>query len=803
MQPREKISIMSCYVSNTTNQLVTPFNDVRYSTRHGSTSARAWEDGIDEVLLQTNCSIEKLTEMQRPKEDLNKYSQLSGRARARSTSVSRLSSSASNKEENLSSTAALEQKMDFMYRRIKMLDDKVKSMEKEKLDNRNFTIDTMSAIRHMADAQAADQKQINLLKDNAMSLKSGVELLNRREKEMPLQIESKTQRAGAVDQEGILEAVTKVIRINFRSKVKDAAEAFAAEHAMRVAKWTEKSVVEIDRLRVESQRFELQAIPVLESELRGLIREIERLKGRQDSIDDSYRCLEGAVASREKEIEKANKKAVRLYKKEMSTVMDTVGKRMNEQLTLSRSQDGDHAQGNESLLQRLCIVEAFQKEQSARLETCSLMSKEALIAATECQVDAARLSLKDTATATPSLDTRRTSSLKLIVEELNADVRDMKSLHSKYELSSSMAIETLTSSNSRMKGKINELSASMVSLSRIREAVENLLVEVHRQTKRDHIPKGDHINNGGQSPKGDKFINRDNGPKGDSIFTRDYGPLGDHISNMDNSPKGDHIINGDYRPKGDVKNIFLGIHARLESLERNASSNSNEEKKSSKAQQLLPQSDLSTVQGIGLSSAAQVYIENEISRLQADLEDTVSTGWADVMARNMVVAQDGAKLKEVVQLLQTNIVEMQSEQQRLVERVLSLESDTVNNTREAVLIHGLSSNQIIKCPNNSLPSAHTQRKDDEDISVKEREEKVEGKNEVDTGVETKEEIEIDGRTHEQVLSSDFTSQKAYPVLELRELSSLIHQSTTIPSESSASSLSPTSCLHGTLYQPDS
>ena len=794
---------MSCYVSNTTNQLVTPFSDVRYSTRHGSTSARAWEDGIDEVLLQTDCSIEKLTEMQRPKEDLNKYSQLPGRARARSTSASRLSSTASSREENLPSTAALEQKVNFMYRRIKMLDDKVKSMEKEKLDNRNFTIDTMSAIRHMADAQAADQRQILLLKDNAMSLRSGVELLNRREKEMPLQIESRTGRAGAVDQDGILEAVTKVIRINFRSKVKDAAEAFAAEHAMRVAKWTEKSVVEIDRLRLESQRFELQAIPVIESELRGLVSELERLKGRQDKIDDSYRCLEGVVASREKETEKANKKAVRLYKKEMSTVMDIVGKRMNEQLTLSRSQDGDHARGNESLLQRLCTVEAFQKELSARLETSSLMSKEALSVAKECQVNAGIMSLTDTATAIPSLDTRRTSSLKSIVEELNADVRDMKSLHSKYELSSSMAIETLTSSNSRMKGKINELSASMVSLSRIREAVETLLIEVHQQTKRDHIPKGDHISNGGHTghtPEGDKVINRDNGHKGDHIVTRDYGPLGDQVSNVDHGPPVHNITNGDYRPKGDQKNIFLGIHARLESLERKAFNICNEEKKSSKAQQLVPENDLMTIQGIGLSSAAQVFIENEISRLQADLEDTVSTGWSDVMARNMVVAQDGLKLKEVVQVLQTNVIDMQSDQQRLVERVISLESHTANNTQEAVL-QGLSSNQIIECPHNSLPSAHTQRKD-EDLSVNVTEQ-MEGKNEVDTRGVTKEEIEVEDRSNEQLLTSDITSQKDYPVLELRELSSLVHQSTTIASESSASLPFPTSYLYGTLRQPDS
>lgn len=789
---------MSCYVSNTTNQLVTPFSDVRYSTRHGSTSSRAWEDGIDKVLLQTDCSLEKLTEMQRPKEDLNKYSQLSGRARARSTSASRLSSSASNREENLPSTAALEQKMNFMYRRIKMLDDKVKSMEKEKLDNRNFTIDTMSAIRHMADAQAADQKEILLLKDNAMSLKSGVELLNRREKEVPLQIESRTLRAGAVDQEGILEAVTKVIRINFRSKVKDAAEAFAAEHAMRVAKWTEKSVVEIDRLRLESQRFELQAIPVIESELRGLISEIERLKVRQDTIDDSYRCLEGAVASREKETEKANKKAVRLYKKEMSAMMDTVGKRMNEQLTLSRSQEGDDAQGNESLQQRLCIVEAFQKEQSARLESCSLMSKEALSVAKECQMDAGRMSLKDTATAVPSLDTRRTSSLKLIVEELNADVRDMKSLHSKYELSSSMAIETLTSSNSRIKGKINELCASMVSLSRIREAVETLLVEVHHQTKRDHIPKGDHIINGGQSPKGDKVMNSDNGPKGDHIVTSDYGLLGDHISNVDHGPPVHNIINGDYRPKGDMKNVFLGIHARLENLERKEFNN-NEEKKSSKTQQLVSPSDLLTIEGIGLSSAVQVFIENEISRLQADLEDTVSTGWSDVMARNMVVAQDGVKLKEVVQLLQTNIIEMQSDQQRLVEMVLSLESHTVNNTREAALMQGLS-NQIVKSSHDPLLSAHTQRKEEEDLPLKVAEE-MEGKNEIDTGGETKEEIEVEDRTNKQLLTIDITSQKDYPVLELRELSSLVHQSTTIASKSSPSSFSPTSYLYGTLCQP--
>ena len=797
---------MSCYESNTLNQSVTPFSNVSNSIRHGSTSARAWEDGVDEVLLQTNCSIEKLMEMQRPRQDLNKYSQLTGRTRARSTSVSRLTSSASTKEADLSSMAALEQKVDFMYRRIKMLDDKVKSMEKEKLDNRNFSIDTMSAIRHIADAQAADQKQIFLLKESAMSLKSGLEVLNRREKEM---LEAKTLRAGDVDQDEILEAVTKVIKMNFRTKIKDATEKIAIEYAKRAANLSEKSAAEIEKLRFEKQRFELQTIPVIETELRGVISEFERLKGRQNLIDDSYRSLENAVALREKKAEESHKKAHRLHKKELSTMMDAVGKRLNEQLTLSRSQVGDHPGSHGFCTQRLCVVEAFQKEQSSQLKECSSMSKEALNVARECQVDLTRRTLQNTS-ALPGLQKHSRHSLELVVEELHNDIRGMKSLYSNYELASTVAVDSLTASNRKMKGKINELSAGMASLSSIREAVETLLVEVHHQTKGDHIPKGDH------SPKGDGVINVDHSPKGDHIIVRDYGP------------KGDNVIDGDYGPKGDLKNTFMGIHARLESLERNAFNH--EKKDSYKSPQLMQQNDLVTLQtNESLPNAVLEYIEDEISRVQADLEDAVNTGWVDVMARNMAVAQDGAKLSDLVQVLQSTVISIQSEQQGLIKRVITLESDALNDADDAVSVQELSVTQTIKRPPSSHPSTHPQRKGEnlfidetategqkEEEEEEEKEEEImkateEGREEETDDKEEKdlmEEEEEEDVAEEQASVKGLAKLKELPALEplyvrigLHESSFPIQQST-LTSESSGSSFSLTSHLIGIAHQTD-
>jgi hypothetical protein len=754
---------MNSYESNTVNQSATPFTYENRSTRHGSTSARAWEDGIDEVLLQTNSNIEKLMEMRRPVQDLNsqsnKYS-VSGRTRARSTSVPRLSASTPNKEGDCSSVTALEQKLDFMYRRIKMLDDKVKSMEKEKLENRNFSVDTMSAIRHIADAQAADQKQIFLLKDSAVTMRSDIEVLNRREKEMLVKIEGKAPKLTDVDHERqLMEAVTKVIRIKFKSQIKEAAVMFAADHANRVAKWTERSTAEIDRMRHESQRLEVQAIPVIETELKGVIFELERLKGRQDVVDNSYRSLENTVLSREMKAEEAHKKALRNYKKEMSAVMDTVGKRMNEQISLSRSNQGDCGGNNDVSMQRLCVVEAFQKEQSAQLKTSSsslpiqasnTAAAAAAAAAEECQAGVTRKALQDT-TAQPDLEIHKKHSLELIVKKLQSDIRGMQIIHSDYESASTTAIGTLTTSNRKIKGKMNELSAGMASFSKIREAVESLIVEVHLRTKGDH------------------------GPKGDDVVTRDYGP------------------------KWDLKYALVDIRARLDSLERN--SLNIETKRSSESQQLVLQNDLIAIQSNGtLPSAVQEYIENEISRLQADLEDAVNTGWVDVTSRNNVVAQDTAKLSEEVQLLQSTLVTVQSEQLEVLKRVTALECNkfntlnTFNSVKDVMLEQELPVEQIVTRPPSLQPS--TRRKGEtpftavtnkvtDDGMEKLVKEKTEEKMEEKIGVQTAEEAEEEAE--EQALVTGPTNQNEILALEPLYVRIGLHESSVFAEQSTSTS----------------
>jgi hypothetical protein len=805
---------MNSYESNTMNQSATPFTYENSSTRHGSTSARAWEDGIDEVLLQTNSSIEKLMEMRRPLQDLNsqssKYS-VSGRTSARSTSVPRLSASTPNKEGDGSSVTALEQKLDFMYRRIKMLDDKVKSMEKEKLENRNFSVDTMSAIRHIADAQAADQKQIFLLKDSAVTMRSDVELLNRREREMLVKIEAKAPKLTDVDQERqLMEAVTKVIRIKFKSQIKEAAVMFAADHANRVAKWAEKSTAEIERMRHESQRLEVQAIPVIESELRGVIFELERLKGRQDVVDNSYRSLENTVLSREMKAEEAHKKAMRNYKKEMSAVMDTVGIRMNEQLSLCRSNEGDCGRSNDMSMQRLCVVEAFQKEQSAHHKTRSssipiqasntAAAAAAAAAEEECQAGVAKKSLQNI-TAQPELEIDKKQSLELVVEKLQSDIRDMKIIHNEYESASTTAIDALTSSNRKIKGKINELSAGMASFSKIREAVESLLVEVHLRTKGDYGPKGDDPVNRDYSPKGDNIINTDYGPKGDDIINTDYGPKGDDIINTDYGPKGDDIINTDYGPKGDLKNALVSIYARLESLEIN--SLNHETKRSSESQPLILQNEFIAIRRNGsLPSAVQEYIENEMSRLQADLEDAVNTGWVDVTARNNMVAKDTAKLSEEVQLLQSTLVTVQSEQQGLIRRMTTLECNTFNTfnisdrVKDVTLVQELPVEQITQRP----PSAqHSTRRKGEKTSVvvtekakeevieKETKEKTEEKIEIEEeiGVQTEENAEAEAE--KQALLTGPTDQNEILALEPLYVRIGLHESSVFAQQSTSSS----------------
>jgi hypothetical protein len=205
----------------------------------------------------------------------------------------------------------------------------------------------------------------------------------------------------------------------------------------------------------------------------------------------------------------------------------------------------------------------------------------------------------------------------------------------------------------------------------------------------------------------------------------------------------------------------------------------------------MMQNDLIAIRSIGsLPSAVQEYIENEMSRLQVDLEDAVNTGWVDVTARNMVVAKDTAKLSEVVQLLQSTLETMQSEQQGLVKRVTVLECnalnplDTANGNEDVILVQEFPVEHIAKRPPSAQPS--TRRKGEKTSTVvteKEIEKVIEDK----MRVQTEEKAEVEEEAEEQAFQTGPTDQNEILSLEPLYVRIGLHESSVFAQQSTNTS----------------
>jgi hypothetical protein len=591
--------------------LFSPYSTTsRYSSR-GSASARQWEEVLDEAVTQTDNNLEKLIEMKMPKQKQLSVSlseqnfPLRSGSKARSVSASRLSTSAllEQKEFDLSAAAAMERKVDFLFRRTKLLDEKQRSAEKDRLDNRNFAHDTMNAIKHLADAQAADQKQILALRENIVHLKEDLEVL-RKAKDMA-SIEIRTPQTSAAE----VERITESVKGHFKSTMKDVVQSCAAEQARFMAKWTEKANAESDRMRSESHH-ETEALSTVEKEVQRMITDISRLKGRQDSLDGSYHSLQSTVAVREKRAEEAHKKAISFYKQEMGTVMDTVGKRMNEYLTLNMSHGGEKSEvfekQTQALARRLDATDSMFRELSNKVQSCSKMSSEALLMATDMQIKEANTALSG------PVESQGASSFERTVHQLRAELGEVKSSCNEYQSSSSIAFESVTDSHRKIKSKLNELSTSMSTVSRIREAVDSLLQEVHLKTNTAE--------------------------------------------------------------PADLKNTIIGIHARLTVLESapkqiiveatEQMESKRDREKEEKGNRLFFESQTLTL---------KEQIAQEMVQMQGDIEDAVKSGWADIITRQSKLTQDGAKLGEVVQRLQGVVLNMQADERGLGDRIEALE----------------------------------------------------------------------------------------------------------------------------------
>lgn len=624
---------MSLYLPPTLNEdqenLFSPLSNGRGNGR-GSASARVWEESLDDVVSLTDESIKKLKQMQKPQSRLTsqttKTLPLTVGTRARSASTSRATPSMPvHDRESEDPAATLQRKVEFLFRRTKMLDEKLRYAEKEKLESKTLTQETRIIVQHLTESFKVNQQQILAMGENVASLRGSIEALSRREKEMAVLIDSRTPHITSAELETVVEAVTNAVRGNLSSLTDEVRKNAASEQAKFLSRWSEKAASETERLRTETHRSEMEIIPAVKKEVQIMIGEFCRLKGRQDSIEGNYHTLQSAVNLREKKAEESHRQAIRTCKQDMASVIDTVGRRMNEYLSLNVKSVTVVELADIVVKQtgRLDSLYAHQSDLRAQLQSCSSLSHEASLIAREIQtkITGKPCNITDIVNSSFSEDDSNfpTESIESSIRQLRTDIKDFKCQCNENHISSITKMQSMAASHTKIKGKINDLSAGMGSVSKIRQAVESLLSEVN-------VKPPDSIQVSAQ--------------------------LNVRIKNIDSRLMALELITPNFE-KQDCHNRENSLALSESKRQGDRCSTENGENK----------------ECMSLPPLLQQVLEKEISRLQSELEDTIKSCWADVVSRETKVAQEGAKLGEVVQRLQGVVVNMQLDQQSVAESV--------------------------------------------------------------------------------------------------------------------------------------
>ena len=597
----------------------------------GTASARAWEERLDDVVSLADESIEKFRQMQKPKPrstaHANKTLPLAVGTRARSASTSRATTPIPipDKESENSSTT-LDIKVDFLFRRTKMLDEKLRHAEKEKLESKTLSQEARIMVQHLTESIKADQKQISAMNENIVSLRGTVEVLSFREKELTALIDSKSNHVTPAKFEAIVEAVTIAVKGNFRTLIEETRKNSAAEHAKLLSRLTEKASIESEMARTENRRCEMEIIPAVEKEVERMIVDFSRLKGRQDSLEGNYHALQNAVNLREKRAVESHRRAISACKQDMATVMDTVGRRVNDLLSINAKSMtiAELSDIVEKQTDRLKTHDAQNRDLSAQLKTCSTLSYDAILLARELQTEInikTSNSIDNCAIAQAKNDSMAPDkSIISSLHDLKTEIRDVKCTCTEYQIKSITKLESLSASHSRTKAKINELSAGIASISKIREAVESLLSEVTVKPP-NCTQDSDQLNISINSL---------------DCRLKKLEALSHYFPNVDDSPESPSPRS---EPKG-------------------------------------PGDDTSC---LSLQPLLEEMLEKKISGLQSELEDAVRSGWADVINRNTSVAEEGLKLGEVVQRLQGVVMNIQVDQKSISESVAILKQRFQND----------------------------------------------------------------------------------------------------------------------------
>lgn len=256
-----------------------------------------------------------------------------------------------------------ERKHELLTKKVKLLEEKIKKLEKDSSKTGEASEKNSESIKKILESHKADKKQVTALRDQVDSLKTRVELLLHAEQSRE---KLKSAPISGLDSETVNELVQKKMEKDFAKVLEEVVSACAKEQAAFLSKWTELAGAE--KGQAASPHI-IEAVSNMEKEIVKMKAEFDRMKSRQSSLDNIYNELRDGIAVREKRAEEQHKKAINSYKTEMETLVNTIGKRVNDALSgIDLHNNRDTALLNEQLSLHMEKSERVYAEIGDRLE---------------------------------------------------------------------------------------------------------------------------------------------------------------------------------------------------------------------------------------------------------------------------------------------------------------------------------------------------------------------------------------------------------------------------------------------------
>lgn len=675
-------------------------------------NAHDLEVTLDEVVAIADDNLDKMARMERPTRTSVGRGSSSSLSSGKMVGSSRGLPGQQSKAADSVAEISLERKIEFLYRRTKLIDEKLKNAEKERLEYKAVAEEHALLIEHIAQERKTDQKQILQLREHVASMKSQIHSLERRpvpqvdqisEKQMELHLNERestlkemekvlvnqtrlleeheirrkrelaggqygqyrgdegSRRLSEAEVTSIVETIKKLVKKDFNALVQDVVKSCAAEQARFLSKWAERSSGMDNRSQAHAGTDDI--VPAVEKEVARVMNEFSKLKSRQEMLEDKYRDLHSGVALREKRAEEAHRRAISSYKKEMHSVVDAVGRRINDylsdnsrssktvlELSIEVDEVSQRVERQRSDLMRRCEdIQSVQKQQQQLIEGLGWLSNQPW--ATDDDV-VASMSARGLGPDTPlsvvlsskfrelngSIDTCSRNhdflaqSVGALVKQLKSELNDLSRSLTEHRDLTAGSIESVHDFNKKIKAKVNEVTSSVATIAKVREAVESLLMDVDLKSSNE----------------------------------------------SEDSPHAQA-----------TSSALMKLGMRIQALEERL------EAGGAQFQPSLVQYGASGAVGVGVPSPEEshrdprsssqphvlVYrklqeeVQQEFARLQSEVEEALQVGWQEIGTRSVQASQNSVKaIEDSMQRVQGIVMSMHKEQRLLSDRIQLLEN---------------------------------------------------------------------------------------------------------------------------------